>query len=106
MFAIGAVLVAGVAGVAVTRSDGPAGGVALTTVPAKVSASSQDEAPRITAAELMVLVQKNDALLVDVRSESQFAASHAAGAISLPYNSLEARLKELPKEKLIALYCT
>lgn len=64
------------------------------------------EPPRITAAELRKLVDKGDAVIIDVRSKAAYDAEHIEGAISLPLGDLEARAGELPKEKLIAAYCT
>jgi 3-mercaptopyruvate sulfurtransferase SseA len=104
MFGAGAVALGViVAGVGLGRSDGPTPQVTQTTVSA---GASKDEAPRIMAAELMALAKKGEAVLIDVRSADAYAASHIPGAINIPYNSLEARLGELPKEKLIGLYCT
>ena len=69
-------------------------------------ASASQEAPRITPVDLMDKVKRNEAVLIDVRSTSAYALSHAEGAVNIPYDSIEARLGELPKEKLIGLYCT
>ena len=46
------------------------------------------------------------ALLLDVRSPEEFAASHIPGACNLPLPELEARFAELwPKQQPIVLYC-
>jgi rhodanese-related sulfurtransferase len=45
-------------------------------------------------------------VLVDVRGKDAYDLEHAEGAISIPYADLESRLAELPKDKLIAAYCT
>jgi predicted sulfurtransferase len=68
-------------------------------------ADAQD-APRIVAEELKQLVAKGEAVIVDVRSKSAWDYSHIDGAIHIPLAELESRLRELPKEKLIACYCT
>ncbi|MEZ4726463.1 MAG: rhodanese-like domain-containing protein [Caldilineaceae bacterium] len=44
-------------------------------------------------------------LLVDVRSPAEFADGHLAGARNIPLQEIEQRLRELPKEKEIVLYC-
>ncbi len=64
------------------------------------------EPPRMTAEELKPKVDAGDAVLLDVRSAAAFATEHAKGAIHVPLDALEARLGELPKNRLIAAYCT
>jgi len=44
-------------------------------------------------------------LLVDVRSLAEFADGHITGARNIPLQEIEQRLRELPKEKEIVLYC-
>ena len=68
-------------------------------------ADAQD-APRIVAEELKRLVAKGEAVIVDVRSQSAWDFGHIDGAIHIPLADLPSRLKELPKDKLIACYCT
>lgn len=82
--------------------------LALTAVTPAVgtAAGAAAEAPRVTAAEVKRLVEKGEALIVDVRGKDSFDQEHAEGAISIPVSEIEARLKELPKNKLIAAYCT
>ena len=41
-----------------------------------------------------------------MRGKSNYDISHADGALSIPLGELESRLGELPKDKLIAAYCT
>jgi predicted sulfurtransferase len=79
----------------------PAFGRAQTAVPA-----TADQAPRIEGAEAKRLVDKGEAVLLDVRNQTGWDAGHAEGAIHIPEAQLAARLKELPKDKLIAAYCT
>jgi phage shock protein E len=46
------------------------------------------------------------ALLLDVRSESEFAERHIRGALNIPVQSLAQRLQELPaKEHPIVVHC-
>jgi phage shock protein E len=44
------------------------------------------------------------ALLVDVRSKSEFAERHIAGSINVPVEDLKRRLSELPNRPLV-VYC-
>ena len=64
------------------------------------------DADRIEAAEAKQIVEKGQAMVIDVRSKDAFDMSHIEGAISVPLGELEARLGELPKDKMIVAYCT
>ena len=76
----------------------------MALVPAVARAA--DDAPRIAADEVKRLVAKGDVVIVDVRGKDAYDFEHAEGAISIPLQELEARMSELPKNKLIAAYCT
>lgn len=80
--------------------------LAITAASPAFAADASTEAPRLTAAEVKRLVEKGEALLVDVRTKDAYDLEHAEGAVSIPVGEVEARLKELPKNKLIAAYCT
>lgn len=81
-------------------------GLAVPLAAAQAVPASADQAPRIEAAEAKGLVEKGDAVLLDVRGKDAWDAGHVQGAVHIPLDQLESRLKELPKEKLIAAYCT
>lgn len=55
--------------------------------------------------ELVKLIKRGEATLIDVRPESEYAAGHIAGAINIPVDSLQKRLKKLPKGQEIIAYC-
>ena len=81
--------------------------VALASSRARAQApASSTDAPRIEAAELKKLVDKGDAVLLDVRSQNAWDMGHAEGAIHIPLGELSARLDEVPRDKLVAAYCT
>ncbi|MCL5256784.1 MAG: rhodanese-like domain-containing protein [Chloroflexi bacterium] len=46
-----------------------------------------------------------DFVLVDVRPEDEYKAGHIPGAVSLPLELIAQRYQELPKSKLIIVYC-
>lgn len=69
-------------------------------------AACQEEAERITPAELKAAMDRKEAVVVDVRLQWQFLQGHIMGALSIPYAELEASLDQLPKEKLIVTYCS
>ena len=74
------------------------------TLPA--SAAGPADAPRVQAPDVVKAAEKKDVVLVDVRNKDAFDFEHAAGAIHIPIDQFEARVSELPKDKLIAAYCT
>ena len=61
---------------------------------------------RIEASEARQIVEKGQAVVVDVRSKDSFDSGHIEGAISVPLAEIETRLGELPKDKMIVAYCT
>ena len=54
---------------------------------------------------LLAKVRQGDAVLIDVRPEAEYRTAHLPGARSLPLPELEARLRELPRDKDIVAYC-
>lgn len=44
-------------------------------------------------------------LLVDVRTAAEFAEGHIRGARNLPVQEMERKMRELPKDKPVILYC-
>ena len=60
----------------------------------------------MTAEELMARLKGGEPLvLVDVRPAEEYRAAHVAGAISIPLEDLEHRLRELPRDREIVAYC-
>jgi NADPH-dependent 2,4-dienoyl-CoA reductase/sulfur reductase-like enzyme/rhodanese-related sulfurtransferase len=47
----------------------------------------------------------SQSLLLDVRETSEFEAGHIPGAINIPLPQLRARIKELPRQQPIWVYC-
>ena|SRR5687768_2860796 len=65
-----------------------------------------DGIPRITAEELLSELRGRKAILVDVRGPDVYKERHIKGALNIPVDQVHARLKELPRGKLIATYCS
>ena len=60
----------------------------------------------MTAEELMARLSGGEPLvMVDVRPAEEYRAGHIAGAISIPLEDLEHRLRELPHDREIVAYC-
>ena len=53
----------------------------------------------------MQKINEEHALIVDVRPDEEYKQGHLPGAISVPLQGLERRLRELPRDKLIVAYC-
>ena len=60
---------------------------------------------RISEADASRLVTNGSAVLVDVRSQTQWELGHIKGAVHIPGSQLIARIKELPPGKTIITYC-
>jgi rhodanese-related sulfurtransferase/DNA-binding transcriptional ArsR family regulator len=55
--------------------------------------------------ELLKRARSPHVLILDTRPASEYAAGHIAGAISVPIDKLEKRLRTLPKSKEYVAYC-
>ena len=45
-------------------------------------------------------------VLIDVRNEESYNAGHIKGALLIPVSDIGSRIKEVPKDKFIATYCS
>ena len=61
----------------------------------------------VSPQELVNLVNKEGAVVLDVRDSKEFAAGHIVDAVNVPHTSLEGRLAELEKykEKPVTIVC-
>lgn len=48
---------------------------------------------------------KNNPYLLDVRTPEEFARGSAAGAVNIPVDILPVRMNEIPKNRLIIVFC-
>lgn len=51
-------------------------------------------------------LQKQGALIIDVRSTQEYEEVHIQGAISIPVYEMERSKYNWPKDKIIVVYCT
>ena len=58
----------------------------------------------ITINELSRRIQSGKVTILDVRPESEYRKGHIANAVSIPFDELAKRLKELPKRNEIIAY--
>ena len=66
------------------------------------------EPERISIDELKDLIDsKADIVIIDVRQENNYDTGHLPNAISVPFpDGIDAKHDELPKDKLLILYCS
>lgn len=55
--------------------------------------------PNLTPAEAVTLINRANALVLDVRDEAEFSSGHITDAKHIPLNALEGRIAELAKYK-------
>ena len=73
---------------------------------ANVATAPADNAARISLADAKASFDAGTALFVDTRAEGAYNQEHIKGAINISMDKLEAKLKELPKDKKIIAYCS
>lgn len=64
------------------------------------------DVPRISVADARAAAEAGNAIILDVRSRGQYAASHIPGAVLIPLEEFETRYSELPQNVQILTYCT
>ena len=65
-----------------------------------------DESKRVKPDDIDALLAKGDVVVLDVREDSELVETGTVkGAIHIPLGQLEARLGELPKDKVILTAC-
>ena len=72
-----------------------------------LSVADEFQTPAVSAAEVHARQGTPDApLVVDVRPNGEYKSGHVAGAVNLPYNTIDKHLDELLDAKGVVLYCT
>ncbi len=65
----------------------------------------RSEPEPVSMADLLRRAQSNNVVILDARPASEYVAGHITGAISVPIDELQRRLKRLPKRKEFVAYC-
>ncbi len=79
-----------------------------TAAPAPVPHPEGDKTAvkRISAEDLRAQLGRNAVTVIDVRQATDYQRGHIAGAINIPFASVETQLDSIPKDKPIVTYCT
>lgn len=67
--------------------------------------SNRQQFQSVSSEELLVLMQKRDVIVLDVRPTLEYREGHIKGAISVPLGELKNYLAKIPKNKKIVAYC-
>jgi rhodanese-related sulfurtransferase len=61
----------------------------------------------VTAQQLVDMVNRQNAVVLDIRDKKEFQAGHIVDALNIPYSALESRIEELKKyrERPIVVTC-
>lgn len=70
------------------------------------TAPTIESARRIGLDDAVMLLDRGEAVLVDVRGPGPYAAQHARGAIEIPESEIVNRIADVPMGKMIITYCT
>ena len=69
------------------------------------TSTPNDGVRRVTPDEARAMVERGEALIVDVRAKGEYDRGHIKGAVCGPRTEIDKRLAQLPKDKLIIFYC-
>jgi rhodanese-related sulfurtransferase len=64
-----------------------------------------EDTTAVDTEELLRRLDGGDAVILDVRPDSEYAAGHLPGAVNIPLEELTQRLSELPPGREIVAYC-
>lgn len=85
------------------------GGAVLptTAAPGSTGQTAGTDPPRMPLADFKALYDDpaKRPMIIDVRPIDAYNQGHIKGAISFPEDSVDARINELPKDKLVVAYC-
>jgi rhodanese-related sulfurtransferase len=59
----------------------------------------------ITSTQAKSLLDKKRVFLLDVRTTDEYRQAHLKGAVLIPIDQVERRLREIPKDKTVLVYC-
>ena len=60
---------------------------------------------RVNSDEAAQMLEKDGAVIIDVRGDDEWATGHVKGAIHIPVDDLQSRIDELPRDKTLLFIC-
>ncbi len=76
------------------------------TAPPPAAQGDRTEVPRISVEDLREQHKAGAVTIIDVRDAAAFEGGHIAGALNMPFASIEGFVDMIPKGKAIVTYCT
>jgi len=73
---------------------------------AQVSPTPTDDAPRITLEDAKKEYDAGTAIFIDARAPEAYQTEHVKGAINITIDKLSSKLKDLPRDKKLIVYCS
>src|SRR5262245_51453269 len=67
--------------------------------------AERSDAEAVAMSDLLKRLRSRDVVVLDARPVREYAAGHIAGAISVPVDELQRRLKQLPRSREYVAYC-
>ena len=67
--------------------------------------NQKDHLRIVNSSELLKKLKNDEVCLIDVRPEEEYSLGHIKYATSIPHNQLRSRIKELPTDRQIIVYC-
>jgi rhodanese-related sulfurtransferase/DNA-binding transcriptional ArsR family regulator len=67
--------------------------------------NARDELEAVPREELLRRLRDGSVVVIDVRPPEEYRAGHIEGALSMPLEQLERRIRELPARKEVVAYC-
>jgi hydroxyacylglutathione hydrolase len=61
--------------------------------------------PTLTLADVVAQLKQDHPLVLDVRSEGEWASGHVPGSMNLPLGSLDQRAGEIPRDRPLIVHC-
>ena len=71
----------------------------------RVYYAKKDDLEPVPAKEVLERARKGLVTVLDVRPPEEFAAGHIPGAVNIPVQELEKRIRELPRQREVVAYC-
>ena len=88
-----------------TATAAPTATPPVNAAPSQTPTPAED-APRITLEEAKKAYDEGKAFIIDARAEEAYKAEHIKGSVNIRQDTLDARLKEIPRDKTIIVYCS